>query len=466
MLSPVYQKFPIVLEKGNGCYVWDLDGKQYLDLMGGYGVSLVGHSNEKVVEAIYNQATKLISCHGSFYNEQRSKTVKKLHKITPKHLDNIYLCNSGKAALKLCKKNSTNKIMSMSGSYHGKTIGSLSLTWNPKYKKSFKPLLDNIEFITFGSVESLDQIDENTGSVFLEVIQGESGVKFASNEYFIKLQEQCNKNNVLLVVDEIQTGLGRTGKMWAHEHYGLKPDILCIGKGLAGGLPVGAILYRSDLLNFSLGEHTTTFGGNPLTSAATNATIDYLLNENLVDNAAKIGEIFLNGLSDLRSKYDFIRDVRGLGLMIAVESRFPIKDILYDALSHGLIMLYSGKNIMGLSFLGGEAVIGVLAISAYSDYSKANSDLVSFNKQYKSATDPGQIADLRAKTLQAEVDQISSNDQMTMMIYAAGGLWAINVVHAFLTGPKADTASRSSGFDLVYHPEMLQPQLRFSIALD
>ena len=352
LLSPVYQKFPIVLEKGSGCYVWDLDGKKYLDLMGGYGVSLVGHSNDKVVEAIYNQATKLTSCHGSFYNEQRSKTVQKLHKITPKHLDNIYLCNSGteaiEAALKLCKKNSTNKIISMSGSYHGKTIGSLSLTWNPKYKKSFKPLLDNIEFITFGSIESLDQIDENTGSVFLEVIQGEGGVKFASNEYFIKLQEQCNKNNVLLVIDEIQTGLGRTGKMWAHEHYGLKPDILCIGKGLAGGLPVGAMLYRSDLSNFSLGEHTTTFGGNPLTSAATNATIDYLLNENLVDNAEKIGEIFLNGLSDLMSKYDFIRDVRGLGLMIAIESRFPIKDILYDALNHGLIMLYSGRNILRL----------------------------------------------------------------------------------------------------------------------
>ena len=153
LLSPVYQKFPIVLEKGSGCYVWDLDGKKYLDLMGGYGVSLVGHSNDKVVEAIYNQATKLTSCHGSFYNEQRSKTVQKLHKITPKHLDNIYLCNSGteaiEAALKLCKKNSTNKIISMSGSYHGKTIGSLSLTWNPKYKKSFKPLLDNIEFIIY-----------------------------------------------------------------------------------------------------------------------------------------------------------------------------------------------------------------------------------------------------------------------------------------------------------------------------
>ena len=350
LLSPVYQKFPIILEKGHGCHVWDSNGKQYLDLMGGYGVSLVGHSNEKVVEAISVQAAKLTSCHGSFYNEERSKTVQNLDKISPKYLDNIYLCNSGaeaiEAALKLCKKNSTNKIISMNGAYHGKTIGSLSLTWNPKYKKSFKPLLDNIEFIPFGSIESLDQINENTGSIFLEVIQGESGVKFASNEYFAKLQDQCNKNNVLLVVDEIQTGLGRTGKMWAHEHYGLKPDILCIGKGLAGGLPVGAMLFRSDLSNFSLGEHTTTFGGNPLTSAATNATIDYLLTENLIDNAAKIGKIFLNGLFDLQSNYDFIRDVRGLGLMIAIESKFPIKDILYDALSHGLIMLYSGRNVI------------------------------------------------------------------------------------------------------------------------
>ena len=174
LLSPVYQKFPIILEKGNGCYVFDSNGKQYLDLMGGYGVSLVGHSNENVVEAISNQAAKLTSCHGSFYNEQRSKTVQNLHKISPKHLDNIYLCNSGaeaiESALKLCKKNSTNKIISMNGAYHGKTIGSLSLTWNPKYKKSFKPLLDNIEFIPFGSIESLDHIDESTGSIFLEAV--------------------------------------------------------------------------------------------------------------------------------------------------------------------------------------------------------------------------------------------------------------------------------------------------------
>ena len=350
MLSPVYQKFPIVLEKGNGCYVWDLDGKQYLDLMGGYGVSLVGHSNEKVVEAIYNQATKLISCHGSFYNEQRSKTVKKLHKITPKHLDNIYLCNSGteaiEAALKLCKKNSTNKIMSMSGSYHGKTIGSLSLTWNPKYKKSFQPLLDNVDFIPFGDADSLSKIDDNVAAVFLEVIQGENGVKFASVEYFNKLQEQCDKHNVLLVVDEIQTGLGRTGKMWAHEHYDLKPDILCIGKGLAGGMPVGVMISRSDMTNFSLGEHTTTFGGNPLTSSAINASIEYILQENIIDNAEKTGQIFLNGLEELKLKYDSIRDVRGLGLMIAIESKFPIKDILFDGLNNGLIMLYSGRTIL------------------------------------------------------------------------------------------------------------------------
>jgi acetylornithine/LysW-gamma-L-lysine aminotransferase len=349
-LAPVYQKFQIILDKGSGCYMWDSSGKKYLDLMGGYGVSLLGHSNKTIVQAITNQANKLISCHGSFYNAERANAVLNINKITPKNLDNIYLCNSGaeavEAALKLCKKHSKNKIISMSGSYHGKTIGSLSLTWNPKYKKSFQPLLDNVDFIPFGDADSLSKIDDNVAAVFLEVIQGENGVKFASVEYFNKLQEQCDKHNVLLVVDEIQTGLGRTGKMWAHEHYDLKPDILCIGKGLAGGMPVGVMISRSDMTNFSLGEHTTTFGGNPLTSSAINASIEYILQENIIDNAEKTGQIFLNGLEELKLKYDSIRDVRGLGLMIAIESKFPIKDILFDGLNNGLIMLYSGRTIL------------------------------------------------------------------------------------------------------------------------
>ena len=349
-LAPVYQKFPIVLEKGDDCYVWDSSGKKYLDLMAGYGVSLLGHSNEKIVQAISDQAKQLTSCHGSFYNEQRARASININKITPKHLDNIYLCNSGaeavEAALKLCKKHSKNKIISMSGSYHGKTIGSLSLTWSPKYKKSFKPLLDDVDFISFGSSDSLSEINDETGAVFLEVIQGESGVKFASVEYFKQLQEQCTKHNVLLVVDEIQTGLGRTGKMWAHEHYGLVPDILCMGKGLAGGMPVGAMISRSDSTNFSLGEHTTTFGGNPLTSSAINASIEFLLSNNIINNAEQSGEIFLNGLKKLKSEYDSVRDVRGLGLMLALESKFPIKDLLFDGLNNGLIMLYSGRTIL------------------------------------------------------------------------------------------------------------------------
>ena len=312
--------------------------------------SLLGHSNNKIVQAISNQAKKLTSCHGSFYNEERAKAVLNINKITPNHLDNVYLCNSGseaiEAALKLCKKHSKNNIISMSGSYHGKTIGSLSLTWNPKYKKSFQPLLDDVDFIPFGDLDSLSNINDDTGAVFLEVIQGENGVKFASDEYFKQLQEQCEKYDVLLVIDEIQTGLGRTGKMWAHEHYGLKPDILCIGKGLAGGMPVGVMISRSDMTNFSLGEHTTTFGGNPLTSSAINASIEYIINENIIANAEKTGQLFLNGLEELNSEYHFIRDIRGIGLMIAIESKFPIKDILFNGLNNGLIMLYSGRTIL------------------------------------------------------------------------------------------------------------------------
>ena len=162
----------------------------------------------------------------------------------------------------------------------------------------------------------------------------------------VSLRKICDQNDIIFIFDEVQTGIGITGKMWAHEHYDLKPDILCIGKGLAGGMPVGAMISRSDMTNFSLGEHTTTFGGNPLTSSAINASIEYILQENIIDNAEKTGQIFLNGLEELKSKYDSIRDVRGLGLMIAIESKFPIKDILFDGLNNGLIMLYSGRTIL------------------------------------------------------------------------------------------------------------------------
>ncbi len=354
-LANVYQRFPITLAKGKGVKVWDNNGREYIDCMGGYGVALVGHCNDKVVRAIKDQAEKLITCHSSCYNDARLAFLQKLISIAPKGLNKVYLSNSGaeatEAALKIARKyTKKHGIVAMVGSFHGKTMGALSITYAQKYREAFAPLLEGMKFVPFGDASKLqDAIDDTTGAVIVEPVQGESGIHVAPDGYLQKVREICNSKGIALIFDEIQSGLGRTGKLWAGEHWNVVPDIMCLAKGVAGGVPMGATLAKQEIMDaLKLGEHSSTFGGNPLACAAGLAALECIVDDGLVNNANSVGKYFKEGLLALKDKHKIIREVRGLGLMLAAELRFEVKDVLFDGIKEGLLMLYSGKNIIRL----------------------------------------------------------------------------------------------------------------------
>ncbi len=351
--APVYERLPIVIVKGQGATLWDVNGKEYIDCMGGYGVAIVGHCNKKVIEAINEQSKRLIICHGSLYNDVRANLLEKMAKISPKGLDDVYLSNSGaeavECALKLARRYSGKPgVIAMTRGYHGKTLGALSATWNQKYRSPFLPLLSDVKFAPFGDAEKVrEAVTEKTGAIIVEPIQGESGIYVTPDGFLEEIREICDEKNIVLIFDEIQTGFGRTGKMWACEHWNVMPDVMCLAKGIAGGLPLGATLAKKEIMSsFKTGDHTSTFGGNPLSCAAACATIDYIIEENLVERAANLGSIFKERLENIKANHRIVRDVRGLGLMLGMELRFDIKNILMNGIEKGLIMLYSGKNIL------------------------------------------------------------------------------------------------------------------------
>jgi len=354
-MGNIYQRFPVTIERGLGAHVWDANGKEYIDCMGGYGVALVGHCNPRVIKAIKNQIDKIITVHSSLYNKTREEFLEKLIKISPKSLSQVYLNNSGteavEAAIKFARKfTGKKKMIAMNGSYHGKSLGALSVTFNQKYRKAFEPLVDTVNFSSFGDIEALRSIvDSDTAMIILEPIQGESGINVAPNGFLQQVRKLCDEKGIVLVFDEIQAGLGRTGKMWASEHWDTVPDIMCLAKGIAGGVPMGATLVRPDILaTISKGEQSSTFGGNPLSCAAGIGAIDALTEDKLVENADKNGKIFKDGLERLKEKHKIIREIRGKGLMIGVEMKFEVKDILFDGIANNLLLLYSGKNILRL----------------------------------------------------------------------------------------------------------------------
>jgi acetylornithine/LysW-gamma-L-lysine aminotransferase len=354
-MGNIYQRFPVTIERGLGSHVWDLNGKEYIDCMGGYGVALVGHCNPRVVKALKTQLDKIITVHSSLYNKTREEFLEKLIKISPPGLGQVYLNNSGteaiEAAIKFARKFTGKKgMIAMNGSYHGKSLGSLSVTFNPKYRKAFEPLLSNVSFTPFGDIEALKStITPDTALIILEPIQGESGIHVSPDGFLQEVRKICNEKGIVLIFDEIQSGLGRTGKMWAGQHWETSPDIMCLAKGIAGGVPMGATLVKPEILAcIGKGEQSSTFGGNPLSCAAGIAAIQALTEDNLVENAAKMGKIFREGLDRLKEKHKIIREIRGKGLMIGVEMKFEVKDILFDGIANNLLLLYSGKNILRL----------------------------------------------------------------------------------------------------------------------
>jgi len=354
-MGNIYQRFPVTVERGLGTHVWDANGKEYIDCMGGYGVALVGHCNPRVVKAIKAQLDKIITVHSSLYNKTREQFLENLIKIAPKNLNQVYLSNSGaeavEAAIKFARKfTGKTGMVAMNGSYHGKSFGSLSVTFSQKYRKSFEPLVEKVSFSSFGDIEALrSTVNSDTAFVIMEPIQGESGIHVAPDGFLQDVRKLCNEKGILLIFDEIQSGLGRTGKMWASQHWETNPDIMCLAKGIAGGVPMGATLVRQDILAcINKGEQSSTFGGNPLSCAAGIATIEALTEDRLVENAAKMGKMFREGLERLKEKHKIIREVRGKGLMIGVEIKFEVKNILFDGIANNLLLLYSGKNILRL----------------------------------------------------------------------------------------------------------------------
>jgi len=348
-----YARKQITIVRGNGVKVYDAEGREYLDCSGGYGTCLVGHAHPRVVEAVSTQSHRLISCHASTYNDARAQLLSKLLTITPPGLNRYFLSNSGaeavECAIKIARKASgKRKIVSVRGGYHGKTHGALSATWDIKYRKSFEPLLSDFVHVPFGNEEAArETISNDTAAVLFEPIQGESGIRVPTREWLFTLRDLAHETGALLIADEIQSGSGRTGKMFACQHWDITPDVLCIGKGIASGLPIGITASTDELMgSLAVGEHTTTFGGNPVVCAAASATIDVLLEEELVENAAHVGGYMKEELFNLQKEFSIVREVRGLGLMLGAELRFDVLPIIQGALEAGVLMLDAGRNVL------------------------------------------------------------------------------------------------------------------------
>jgi len=353
IMANTFSKRDRVLTRGKGALVWDINGNEYIDCTGSYGVAVVGHCHPKVVEAVQRQVETLIACHASFYNDTRSELLEKLIRIAPKGLDKVFLSNSGaesvECAIKLARKYSGKpEIIAMIGAFHGKTMGALSATWKKKYRDAFMPLVPGFKHVPPDNLEKLrEAITDETAAVLVEPVRGEGGVLMPSDGFLHGLREVCNEKGVLLIFDEVQTGFGRTGKVFACEHWNVVPDILCLAKSVAGGLPMGATFAREEVMAaFQRGEHSSTFSGNPLICAAASAAIDVLVEEKLPERAATLGQYFKGKLQGLAEKYKIVREVRGLGLMLGMETRFDVYNILVGCMERGVLVLDAGRNVV------------------------------------------------------------------------------------------------------------------------
>ena len=353
LMANVYAKRPIVLTRGKGALVWDINGKEYIDCTGSYGVCIVGHSHPKVVEAVKRQAETLISCHASFYSDARSELLQKVTQIAPKGLNKVFLANSGaeavECAIKLARKFSGKpEIIAMMGAFHGKTMGALSATWDKKYREPFKPLVPEFKHVppdNLGKVR--EAVTEKTAAILVEPIRGEGGIRVPPNGFLPGLREICDETGVLLIFDEVQTGFGRTGKIFACEHWNVVPDILCLAKSVAGGLPLGITIAKENVMSsLKVGEHSTTFSGSPLVCAAACAAIDVLVEEKLPERAATLGRYFKQKLEGLQARHRVVREVRGLGLMIGMEFRFDVLNVILKSMDRGVLILDAGRNIL------------------------------------------------------------------------------------------------------------------------
>ncbi|MGA2522830.1 MAG: aspartate aminotransferase family protein [Candidatus Bathyarchaeia archaeon] len=352
-MANVFSKKPVVLVKGKGAKVWDINGKEYVDCSTSYGVALLGHCHPKVVSAVQAQAEQLITCHGAYYNDRRAEFVKKLVHLTPKGLDKVFLSNSGaesvECAIKLARKYMGKpEIIALMGAFHGKTMGALSATWDKKYREPFMPLVPEIKHVAPDNADKIrEAISEKTAAVLMEPIRGEGGVRVPPDGYLQEVRKICDEKNVLLILDEVQTSFGRTGKLFGCQNWDVTPDVMCLAKPFAGGLPIGITAAKENVMSaLKIGEHSTTFSGSPLVCAAGCAAIEALVEENLTERALEMGGYFKAELEKLHTKHRIVKEVRGLGLMLGMELRFDVLNVIVKAAAKGVLVLDAGRTVV------------------------------------------------------------------------------------------------------------------------
>jgi acetylornithine/LysW-gamma-L-lysine aminotransferase len=348
----IFSKRPLSIVRGSGALLYDADGNEYIDCGANYGTCNIGHCNPEVVKAIKAQSEQLIYISSTYYNEQRGKLMEKLIEITAEPLSKVFLCNSGseavEAAIKFARASTSRpEIIAMTRAFHGRTLGALSATFESKYRKPFEPLLEGFLHVSYGNIEALkEKISDQTAAVIIEPVIGEGGVVLPPSGYFQDLRKVCTENNTLLIIDEIQTGFARTGKMFAYEYHDISPDLLCLGKSIAGGLPMGAVVATKEACDIPKNSHGSTFGGNPFTCAAANASIQYIIDNNLPLKAAELGEHFLGGLQTIKEQSSIVRKARGLGLMLGLELKTRNSKYLMELMQNGVLALPAGKNVI------------------------------------------------------------------------------------------------------------------------
>ncbi len=356
-VANTYARFPIVLVKGRGARLWDSDGKEYLDFVGGIAVDALGHCHPKMVEAIRAQAEQLIHISNLYHIEPQIRLAQLL--VEHSFADRAFFCNSGaeanEAAIKLARKWAKDhwssdrcEIIAMHHAFHGRTLATVTATGNPKYLHGFEPLVPGFKHVPYNDLKAVERaIDSRTCAVLVEPVQGEGGVNIPGDDYLPGLRRLCDQAGILLILDEVQSGMGRTGKLFAYEHWGVAPDIMTLAKALAGGVPMGAMLAREAVAeSFVPGTHASTFGGTPFVSAIACAVVRTMLEEDLPGNAARVGKYFLDRLSALKGKFPIVTAARGKGLILGLQVTVPAREIVGGCMRRGLLALTAGDDVV------------------------------------------------------------------------------------------------------------------------
>lgn len=356
VVMKTYNRFPIALECGNGMYVWDIDGKKYIDFVAGIAVNSLGYAHEALNRTIAEQAMKLIHCSNLYYTEPQIELAELLVKHSD--FDKVFFCNSGaesiESALKLARKyakmkgKAGNEIITMIHSFHGRTYGAVTATGQDKYHKGLEPLMPDVNYVPFNDFDALEKaVTENTCAILLEPIQGEGGVIPADKEYLQKVRKLCDEKDILLMFDEVQCGVGRTGELFAYQTFGVVPDVATFAKGLAGGVPIGAMMAKDfAAAAFQPGDHASTFGGNSLATAAGVTVMKELFDNGLLDNVKRCGVYLTEQLKKLQQKHSCITDVRGIGYMQGIELNIPTGNVVNQCIKNGLLLVGAGHDVI------------------------------------------------------------------------------------------------------------------------